>query len=385
MSDDTKIEMWQTLLLLDSFIFLTVLILLDYDLTLCLGSMSMSMYYLNVVKPTEVFVGFSNVGIGAGFFLFIVAGGLKETNAVRDLAKRYLANKGSEQAVNWALFPVVLVASSVSPNVILMVILLPVLQELYSIKHLTLHKTLMPLSYCIVLGSQMSFISNCVNLIAFKAALLLLEFDREDVAAQFKLQEVIFMGGPVAIVGLLYVLIFATCCLDQTLRKKDVLGEGKDFRKRQKLKETGYWVVFRVNKQFKMKNVKIRELGAEKIGVAELQAVIRAGRNYTTSEVQFLQENDVLVFIATADGIVHLRDFQGLELAVQDVLAKLKSKRTLRLLYECTISQHSKLNGHTLKAAKFRQRLEAVVICIKRKDEVVCAQNFADIVLKSGD
>jgi len=385
MSDDTKIEMWQTLLLLDSFIFLTVLILLDYDLTLCLGSMSMSMYYLNVVKPTEVFVGFSNVGIGAGFFLFIVAGGLKETNAVRDLAKRYLANKGSEQAVNWALFPVVLVAASVSPNVILMVILLPVLQELYSIKHLTLHKTLMPLSYCIVLGSQMSFISNCVNLIAFKAALSLLEFDSGDVAAQFKLQEVIFMGGPVAIVGLLYVLIFATCCLDQTLRKKDVLGEGKDFRKRQKLKETGYWVVFRVNKQFKMKNVKIRELGAEKIGVAELQAVIRAGRNYTTSEVQFLQENDVLVFIATADGIVHLRDFQGLELAVQDVLAKLKSKRTLRLLYECTVSQHSKLNGHTLKAAKFRQRLEAVVICVKRKDEVVCAQNYADIVLRSGD
>jgi hypothetical protein len=127
MSDDTKIDLWQTLLLLDSFIFLTVLILLDYDLTLCLGSMSMSMYYLNVVKPTEVFVGFSNVGIGAGFFLFIVAGGLKETNVVRDLAKRYLANKNSEQAVNWALFPIIMIVASVSPNVILIVILLPVL------------------------------------------------------------------------------------------------------------------------------------------------------------------------------------------------------------------------------------------------------------------
>jgi len=33
-------------------------------------------------------------------------------------------------------------------------------------------------------------------------------------------------------------------------------------------------------------------------------------------ELEFLQENDQIIFIANAEGIVHLRNFQGIEPAV---------------------------------------------------------------------
>ena len=75
------------------------------------------------------------------------------------------------------------------------------------------------------------------------------------------------------------------------------------------LRETGYWIVFRVISLFQHKKIKIRELGIEKDGKVELQVIIREDKNYLINEVEFLQENDQIIFIANAEGIVHLRKF----------------------------------------------------------------------------
>lgn len=105
-----------TLVLVDAFLFMVLAIYLDVDSSLCLCCMTMLMFSLKVLNSDEVFSGFSNIGIATALFLYIVAGGLKETHIFDDIAKRYLIKLNSETKINWALFPVVLVLSSITPN-----------------------------------------------------------------------------------------------------------------------------------------------------------------------------------------------------------------------------------------------------------------------------
>jgi len=53
----------------------------------------------------------------------------------------------------------------------MMVIMLPVIEEVFLVKGLKVQKSLLPLSYTIILGSQLSLVSNPVNLYAFKGVL----------------------------------------------------------------------------------------------------------------------------------------------------------------------------------------------------------------------
>jgi len=142
-----------TLILVDSFLYMVLAIQLEFDHTLCLCCLVMLMFTLKILNSEQVFVGFSNIGIASALFLFVVAEGLKETQIFSKEAKWLLLKMDTENKVNLTLLPIVILVSAITPNQILLIILLPMLEELYNIKGLKLQKTLMPLSYCIILGS----------------------------------------------------------------------------------------------------------------------------------------------------------------------------------------------------------------------------------------
>ncbi|NNE37692.1 MAG: SLC13 family permease [Gammaproteobacteria bacterium] len=324
-------------------------------------------WLFGVLKTELILNNFANEGVLTIAAFFIIAAGLRETGFLQIISQNFLKYpKSLFSAQNRIIWPTALTSAFMN-NTPLVAMLLPAIDDWARRNGLSVSKLLIPLSYASILGGACTLIGTSSNLIV--NGWLINELGQSGLG----LFEISMVGIPVAVFGLLYILIAGKWLLaDRT----PVIDQDDDSRR--------YTVEMLVEDDGILVGKSIEQAGLRGLNGLYLIEIDRDGEILpaVSSEI-ILHGNDRLVFAGVIDSVVDLQNFRGLQPATNQIF-KLTEPRRRRHLIEAVVSHKCPLVGKSIREGKFRTNYNAAVIAVARSGERI-DKKIGDIVLKIGD
>ena len=326
------------------------------------------LFVTGVLSPVEALSGFSNEGLITVAVLFVVAGGLQETGAMDSLVQYFLGRPKSNTAAQGRMMSLVMSLSAFLNNTPLVALFIPAIKDwAKKVKGLSVSKLMIPLSYAAILGGTCTLIGTSTNLVV--NGLLIAATDHPGLG----LFDIAWVGVPVALTGLAYVLIFSRWFLPDRVPAMEMLKDPREYTV-EMIVEPGSPVVGKT----------IEKAGLRNLPGAYLMEIDRNGHILAAvSPTEELKANDRLVFAGVVDSVVDLQKIRGL-MPAPDQVFKLNEPRRQRCLIEAVVSNTCPLVGKTIKEGRFRTNYNAVVIAVARNGERI-DKKIGDIELKTGD
>lgn len=221
-------------------------------------------------------------------------------------------------------------------------------------------RLLIPLSYSAIMGGVLTLIGTSTNLIVnsftIKAGLEPIGFF-----------DFLYVGAPIALIGLLYVVLVLPHLLPRQGWEED-----ED--------TVSYFLEAEVRAGASIIGKSITENGLRNMDHLFLAEIIRDNRLISPVEPnQILRQGDILVFTGAVSKIQELRKFPGLEIQEEGTEEILDSN-----LQEVVVRHTSPLLGRRIKDANFRTKFDAVVVAVSRGDEKLSGK-IGNIKLQTGD
>jgi di/tricarboxylate transporter len=227
-------------------------------------------------------------------------------------------------------------------------------------------KLMIPLSYAAILGGTCTLIGTSTNLVV--NGLLLSNTDYAGV----KMFDLIWIGVPTAIIGIIYTMITSRFLLPA---RQPAVSSLSDFKE--------YSVQMTVDPNGPLVKRSVEQAGLRHLVNLYLAEIEREGQLVETTPETILQANDTLVFVGAVESVVELNKIRGL-LPATDQVFKLEAPRANRTLIEAVVSDSCPLIGKSIRDGKFRSIYDAVVIAVARNGERL-KNKIGDIVLREGD
>ncbi|WP_102335676.1 SLC13 family permease [Salimicrobium jeotgali] len=320
------------------------------------------------ISPEEGLAGFSNQGMLTIGLLFIIGGVFEKSGLAEKLVSRILSGAASEEKARGRLLIPLAGMSGFLNNTPLVVTLTPVVRKWCEVHKLAPSKFLLPMSYATILGGTMTLMGTSTNLIIHG---LLLDFGEKGL----RFFEVLIVGLPVTVVGLIYLLLFAPRLLPGHRR-----GEGEEEeRPRDFLSE------LRVQADFPHAGKTVKEAGLRNLEGLYLIEIRRGKERITpvSGDTQIFT-GDRLFFTGVISSIAELGKRRGLVVDTGTDLSVAGLKKGTNKLREGVVSHQSSLLGRTVKENRFREAYDAAVVAIHRNEERVEGK-IGDIQPKAGD
>jgi di/tricarboxylate transporter len=322
---------------------------------------------LGVLTTPEALAGFSNEGMLTVAALYVVAAGLRDTGGLAGIAAGLFGRaSGVAQAQLRLMLPVMVVSAFIN-NTPVVAAFIPIISDWTRKLRMSPSKLMLPLSYASILGGTCSLIGTSTNLVVNG---LLIEDSTQRGLAFF---EIAWVGVPVALVGLAYVLLASRWLLPARMPPVGELSDPREYTV-EMLVTDGSLIAGRTVEQ-----AGLRQLPG--LYLIEIQRGDRVLPAVGPNEV--LHERDRLVFAGATESVADLQKIRGLAPATNQVF-KLDTPRADRRLVEVVISLNSSLAGQTVRDSRFRFRFNAVVIAVGRGGSRLRGK-VGDIVLKGGD
>jgi di/tricarboxylate transporter len=189
----------------------------------------------------------------------------------------------------------------------------------------------------------------------------------------FSLFDITWIGLPVAVVGLGYLVIASRKLLPD---RRPAMSQFEDARQ--------YTVEMVVEPGSGLVGQTIEQAGLRGLPGMYLMEIDREGQLLpAVSHAERLRANDRLVFVGVVESVIDLQKFRGLKPATNQVF-KLNAPRTYRALVEAVVSNSCPLVGKSIREGRFRSVYNAAVIAVSRNGERVGGK-IGDIVLRPGD
>lgn len=321
---------------------------------------------VGIIGPGEAFVGFSNQGVITVGALYVVVAGIRETGGIQWIVHNLLGRPRSLPRAQWRLSAPVSLMSALLNNTPVVGMLIPAVSE-WARKHdLPVSKLMLPLSYAAILGGTITLIGTSTNLVV--NGLLL---DRT--GSGFGLFDIAWVGLPVAVVGLVFLVLNSRWLLPD---RPPVLAQLDDPRE--------YSIEMEVEPDGALEGRSIEDAGLRHLPGAFLIELNRGGTVLpAVSPQERLRGGDQLVFVGVVESVVDLQKIRGLRPATGQVF-KLGGHRADRHLLEAVVSDSCPLAGQTIRDSGFRNRYHAVVIAVARNGQRLKGK-IGDIVLQPGD
>lgn len=362
-----EFEFYYTLLLFVLLTYVLVKELIPPELAIFL--VLMMLIVGNVVTVEEAFSGFSNTGMLTIAMLFVITGSLHATGAL-DLFIKFLfgaKEKSIPKVLTRILFPLASLSAFLN-NTPIVAMLIPGVKKWCERNDVPPSKLLIPLSYAAILGGMTTLIGTSTNLIVH--GLLLQNGDKG-----FYFFEFSYIGIPIALAGLLYIIIWGHKILPEKKSAKYEFGT----------KTREYVIELLVSKDYNGIGKTIEAAGLRHLKGLYLFQVERDNKKIAPiSPTEILIENDRLFFTGLPTTILELQKTKGLNI-MQDSHFDLKNYDSdLIKTYEVVLSFTSPLVGKNVRAFNFRDKYNAVIIAIHRNGERI-EKKIGDINLRAGD
>jgi di/tricarboxylate transporter len=322
-----------------------------------------------VITIEEAFSGFSNQGMLTIAFLFVLAGAIYNTGAMTQLQNLMFGNRVMNQ-IN-ALLRIIVPVSTVSAfmnNAPVVAMMIPMIRSWTQKYNLSLSKYLIPLSYAAILGGMCTLIGTSTNLVIHG---LLIDHGMEGLG----LFEISKIGVPIAVVGLLYLVVVGNKILPD--RKEPIVELGENTRE--------FVIELKVNKNYPNIGKSIEEAGLRHLtGLFLFQIERNENIIAPAPPTETIKLGDRLFFTGIPKTILELQKTPGLQL-IKDQTFDLKQYDAAEIrTYEAAISASSPLVGKNVRESNFREKYGAVVIAIHRNGERI-KRKIGDITLQPGD
>ena len=322
---------------------------------------------------SSALTGFANEGLLTVAVLFVVAEGMRQTGGLGMLGRSLLGRPGSLPLVQVRMMLPVSLASAFLNNTPVVAMAMPVVSDWARKHQVAVSRLLLPLSYAAILGGLCTLVGTSTTLIVNG---LMIESDRADLRGEgtgLGMFEIAWVGVPVAVVGLIYIVLVSKWWLPD---RRPAIDAASDPRK--------YTVEMLVRSGSSLVGKSIEAAGLRHLPGMYLVEIDRGGRVLpAVASGDVLEADDRLVFVGIIESVVDLQKIPGLEPATDQVF-QLDGPRSQRRLVEAVVSESCPLVHRTIRGGRFRSRYAAAVIAVARHGERIDSK-IGDIRLRPGD
>jgi di/tricarboxylate transporter len=319
------------------------------------------------LSPEQVAAAFGNEGLVTVGALFVVAAGLTHSGGTSRVGTPLLGKPDTNESAQVRLMLPVVGTSAFLNNTTVVAMFLPVVKEWARLRKLDVSKLLMPLSYAAILGGICTLIGTSTNIVVQG----LMAEARVPELGMFTITPV---GVPIAIAGILYVIVAARFLLPTRQAAADKLSDARQ-----------YTVELEVEPESPLDGSSISAAGLRHLPGLFLVEVQRGQDLEAAVGPDFvLRGRDRLVFAGVVQSVADLHNIRGLRSVQHAEERDLEVPRHDRVFVECVVSATSPLVGSSIRDSRFRTRYEAAVLAVHRNGELLGGK-IGDMVLRPGD
>jgi di/tricarboxylate transporter len=319
-----------------------------------------------VLTPNEAFAGLASPSIITIALLLVVSQGVIETGLIQWIGSAMLGRGGSVTMAQIRLMAPVAALSAFINNTPLVAMCIPLVEDFSRRTRIAPGKLFIPLAFAATLGGVCTLIGTSTNLVVHEMWL-------KSGGEPFHLFDLAPIGVPVAIVGMLFIVLAGRWLLPTSGREALATADPRSY------------------------SVEMQVVGAPIAGKTVEGASLRGLEGLYLSEIRrgeeiiapvepstLLAAGDTLIFIGDVRAVVSLQRMRGLA-AAADQTSKLVQARHQRFLVEAVVSDSSPLLNRTIREARFRNTYDAVVIAVSRNGARLTDIKIGSIELKAGD
>ena len=363
-----------TLTIITAAIFLLVSNRIRADLVAMMVMVTLGLS--GVVSPEKAFSGFSSSAVMTILGISMISVALQMTGATNSLGKVILKIGGGNETR--LIFMVSLISALLSlfmNNIAAVGVLLPAVMSLSRKSKISPSRLLIPLAFGTILGGMATLLttSNIIVSGALKEAGLL----------SFGLLDYFPVGGPVMIVGILYLTFLGKRLLPMSY-KTDKIEDRRELTERlsELYQVKKNLIQIQLTPTSPLVNLSIEEGNWYNRLKINILAVLRKKESFFSPDSStILLPGDVLI----ARGVLPSEKAVALNLLVSPVnLPDLKVADESHPLAEILITPHSRLIGKTIRDIDFRDRYGLSVIGIWHGGKPV-ETDCSDLILQFGD
>lgn len=373
--DTVTVKAVVTLLILAAAMYGFVSERLAPDVTALLALLALLL--TGVLTPYEAFSGFSHPATISVAAVLVLSAGVERTGLLTYIARRLLTPIGnSELTLTVVIMVMISALSAFVNNTAAVAVFIPVVMEVCRRTGASPSRVLMPMSHAATFGGMCTLIGTSTNLVAH-------EFARSHGLRGFSMFELGKVGLPMLIAGYAYMLFVGRRFLPRT-QPGDLLAMqlGERYLAELIVEPDSSWI----GKQVNAANFE-RDFDVGLIGV------LRAGQSLPISDPHLLfAPYDSLLVRGPLEHVLKLTAQSGLELHRPNIFTgeeksgadvekeasesdengdnEQKESDARAQLAEVVVLTTSGIVGRTLKAARFAEKYDAVVLGLRRRGEV---------------
>jgi len=356
---------WLTVLVTVGVLFTLVFSRITPDMILMAALTILSV--TGVLDAKQALSGFSNEGLITVAAMFVIAAGISSTGGVEIIVNHVLGNPKSTRVALFRLVLPLLPLSAFLNNTPVVATMIPAVTRWSKRISIPVSKLMIPLSYASILGGTLTLIGTSTNLV------LNGQYQALTGKAGFALFDVTWIGLPVALVGILFIIVFMPWLLPHRQSAAEQFGDPKKYT---------FEVAVATNGP--LEGVTIAKAGLRNLQRIYLVEIERHGAIVTAvSSEEKLQGGDRLVFVGETSAIVDILRINGL-VASDNQTPVIDKDAPERCLVEAVVSQNCDSIGKAIRDSHFRNRYGAVVLAVARDGEAVTG-NLGSIELQAGD
>jgi di/tricarboxylate transporter len=319
-----------------------------------------------VITTEQALSGFANPAPMTVAALFVVARAVEKSGALQPIVALSLGRGGAGRSGLARLLIPAAGASAFLNNTPIVAMLAPQVNDWARKRGYPASWFLMPLSFAAILGGMITVIGTSTNLVV--SGLM----DQAGLAP-IGMFEITRLGLPVAIVGLLLLILLAPLVLpDRRTARESFTEEVREYVIHSRVVEGG-----------PMDGRSVEGAGLRSLQGVFLVEVERDGETVApVAPTTLLRGGDYLAFAGSVDQVRDLQLMRGLVPAEEKHAALFSDNN--HTFFELVVSGASALVGRTLKEVDFRSRYQAAVLAIHRAGERVRSK-LGDVPLREGD
>ncbi|MCB1665577.1 MAG: SLC13 family permease [Pseudomonadales bacterium] len=320
-----------------------------------------------VLSAAEALAGFSNPGLITVAAMFVVAAGLHASGGIDLLVNKLLGRPRTVvSALARLLLPVVPLSGFLN-NTPVVATMIPAINAWSRRINIAPSKLMIPLSYGAIVGGCLTVIGTSTNLVVSG------QYHALTGKPAFSVFAITPVGLPVAIVGVLFMLLFLP----------RILPDRRERRPFENMRE--FTLEVAVDPDGPLVGLSVEQAGLRNLERVYLVEIDRR-ENIVTAvpSEEILRGGDRLVFAGETEAISDLLRINGIVASINRDKAALAEDRAERRLIEVVVSQSCSSIGETVRGSRFHDRYGAIVLAVARNGERV-AGNLGNIIIMPGD